>query len=106
LLARIADLRSEDPDRVLAAQLWMQPGGYRCSMPQIDQMVDLANAVPGVVGSQLSGAGLGGCVMVLAADAAIDAAVKALTEGYYAQHNLAPAIDVCIPVEGSGLITL
>ncbi|MDD4891424.1 MAG: NTP transferase domain-containing protein [Phycisphaerae bacterium] len=100
----VADLRSEDPDRVLAAQLWMQAGGYRCSTPQIDAMVDLAAGVPGVVGAQLSGAGLGGCVMVLAADAAVRAVQKTLTEGYYGPSGLEPAIEVCIPVQGSGLL--
>ncbi|MBN2295567.1 MAG: NTP transferase domain-containing protein, partial [Pirellulales bacterium] len=38
----ISDLASEDPQRVLGAQLYMQPGHYRCSMPQIDRMVDIA----------------------------------------------------------------
>lgn len=104
LRSLVADLRSEDPDRVLAAQLWMQPGGYRCSTPQIDTMVDLVTRVPGVVGAQISGAGLGGCVMVLADNAAVKAAQKQLVDGYYAPNKLDPAINVCIPVQGSGLL--
>ncbi|MCG3178113.1 MAG: Galactokinase [Phycisphaerae bacterium] len=106
LRSLIVDLQSENPDRVLGAQLWMQPGGYRCSMPQIDQMVDLAASVPGVVGAQLSGAGLGGCVMVLAADDAVNDARRILVDGYYAPNKLDAAIEVCIPVQGSGLLEL
>jgi len=40
-------------------------GDYGCSLPEIDRIVDFAQAQPGVEGAQLAGAGLGGCVMVL-----------------------------------------
>jgi N-acetylgalactosamine kinase len=41
------------------------PGAYGCSLPELDRIVDIARAVPGVEGAQLAGAGLGGCIMVL-----------------------------------------
>ena len=72
----IADLASEDPQRVLQAQLFMQPGAYACSTPEIDEMVDIASAVPGVVGAQMAGAGLGGCIMILARDQSVPAVRK------------------------------
>ena len=53
------DLESGEPERVERAQLHWQPGSYRCSVPEIDHMVDLALRVEGVVGAQLAGAGLG-----------------------------------------------
>ncbi|HOJ12748.1 MAG TPA: galactokinase family protein, partial [Clostridiales bacterium] len=56
----INDLRSENPERVLRAQIEKQPGGYACSVPEIDYIVDVALGVDGVMGAQLSGAGLGG----------------------------------------------
>ncbi|MCB1126076.1 MAG: NTP transferase domain-containing protein, partial [Verrucomicrobiae bacterium] len=40
-------------------------GGYGCSLPALDRMVDLALRLPGVEGAQMAGAGLGGCIMVL-----------------------------------------
>jgi len=40
-------------------------GAYACSLPDLDRIVDLALRMPGVVGAQLAGAGLGGCIMVL-----------------------------------------
>ena len=49
----------------LNAALHMQPGSYYCSTPLIDEMVDFSLTLEGVVGAQLSGAGLGGCIMVL-----------------------------------------
>ena len=54
------DLASEDPDRVLRGQLYMQPGSYACSTPEIDQMADIAAAVPGVAGARLPAPGWAG----------------------------------------------
>jgi len=99
----IGDLASENPRRVLRAQLYMQPGGYACSTPEIDQMVDIALSVPGVAGAQIAGAGLGGCIMILVRDEAVPAVRKALAAGYYRPRNLEPAAIPCIAVEGAGL---
>jgi len=38
---------------------------YEVSVPELDCLVDAAIAVPGVLGSRLTGAGFGGCVLVL-----------------------------------------
>ena len=66
-------------------------------------MVDIACAVPGVVGAQIAGAGLGGCVMILARRDAVDAVSDALTKQYYSPNNLKPVIINCITVEGASL---
>jgi len=47
-----------------------QNPNFFCSTVRIDQMVDIACSVPGVVGSQIAGAGLGGCIMIVAKKAA------------------------------------
>lgn len=99
----IADLASEDPQRVTRAQLFMQPGAYACSTPEIDEMVDIACAVPGVAGAQLAGAGLGGCIMILAREDAVADVRRALTSRYYRRHDLDPAAIPCITIEGAGL---
>ncbi|MGQ9576019.1 MAG: GHMP family kinase ATP-binding protein [Thermoguttaceae bacterium] len=104
LQRRIADLASENPERVLAAQLYMQPGCYACSTPEIDQMVDVASAVPGVAGAQIAGAGLGGCIMVLSRRESVEAVRRALTAQYYRPRGLQPAVMPCITVEGAGLV--
>jgi N-acetylgalactosamine kinase len=98
------DLISEDPERVSRAQLYMQPGGYGCSTKQIDHMIDIVRTVPGCHGAQLGGAGLGGCIMILAETEAGDAVVKSLTKNYYEPAGLEPMIHVCQPVEGSGML--
>ncbi|NSW92089.1 MAG: hypothetical protein HPY74_15705 [Firmicutes bacterium] len=75
-------------------------------MPEIDYIVDMALRVKGVMGAQISGAGLGGCVMILVEEGAVDALVAKLEQEYYAPRNLEPAVTVCAPVKGSGLVYL
>jgi N-acetylgalactosamine kinase len=99
----ILDLASEDPQRVLRAQLFMQTGAYACSTPEIDEMVDIACSVPGVAGAQLAGAGLGGCIMILAREEAVSDVRRTLTTRYYRRHDLEPAAIPCITIEGAGL---
>jgi N-acetylgalactosamine kinase len=62
--------------------------------------------VPGVVGAQLSGAGLGGCVMVLVRDAGLDELISVLHNTYYAPREAEPATTVCVPVQGSMTLDL
>jgi len=100
----IKDLKSEDPQKVMDAQLSMQPGGYGCSTPEIDLIVDISKRIPGVIGAQLSGAGLGGCVMVLVKENAVDLLISELEKRYYEPKGLNTAITVCIPVKGSSVI--
>ena len=104
--ALIEDLRSEEPSRVSHAQLWTRPGGYACSTPELDRMVDLVNQVEGVIGAQLAGAGLGGCIMVLAKKESAADVEYQLARHYYEPAGLEPAVTVCVPVEGAGLLTV
>ena len=104
LLGLIGDLESGDLDRIDRAQLHWQPGSYRCSLPEIDHMVEISLATDGVVGAQLAGAGLGGCMMVLAHRDAVPRLLKALTKQYYTTQGKAPSILVCRPVAGSGVL--
>lgn len=97
----INDLRSEDPLKILNAQIEMQPGGYACSTPEIDYMVDLTKKVPGVIGAQLSGAGFGGCIMVLVKDNAVDMLMSTLDDEYYKPRGLESGTLIAIPVKGS-----
>ena len=59
--------------------------------------------MPGVVGAQLAGAGLGGCIMILAHHQSVPTVRKALAAGYYRPRGLEPAAIPCITVEGAGL---
>jgi len=104
LLGLMEDLESEDPVRVERAQLIWQSGRYACSLPAIDRMVDIALETEGVAGAQLAGAGLGGCMMVLARREAIPALRRALVSRYFEPEGRPASILVCRPIAGSGLL--
>ncbi len=86
------------------AGLHEQPGSYRCSLPEIDRMVDLARGVPGVAGAQLAGAGLGGCMMVMVHNDMIGALMEKLECAYYRPSGREARLLRCRPIAGAGLI--
>jgi N-acetylgalactosamine kinase len=104
LLRLIEDLESREPDRIERAGLAWQPGRYACSLPALDRMVDVAAATEGVAGAQLAGAGLGGCLMVLVRREAVPALRENLEKAATAMPGPAPAMLVCLPIAGSGLL--
>ena len=87
------------------AALWQQPGAYACSTPEIDLMVDRALECPGVLGAQLAGAGLGGCIMVLVRSENADQVQAALVREYYEPQGVEPRIFVCRASHGSRVFT-
>ena len=104
LVRLIGDLESQNPKFVQRAQLEMQPGGYACSTSEVDYIVDVTNRIDGVIGAQLSGAGLGGCVMILVKEDAVENVIETLEGEYYQPRGLENGITVCVPVKGSGVL--
>jgi galactokinase len=100
----IEDSRSGESGRVEQAALCFQPGGYRCSVDELDRMVDICSRVQGVAGASLTGAGLGGCIVVLVRDDTVDRLRKTLLREYYRPLGREPFMEVCIPVAGAGMI--
>ena len=86
-----------------AEDLWRMTGAYGCSTPNIDRLVDLATGVPGVYGAQLAGAGLGGCVTILARQSAVPRVRATLAREYYRPLGLAPSVWRVRPVAGGGI---
>ncbi len=76
------------------------PGAYGCSLPEIDRIVDLARRLPGVEGAQLAGAGLGGCVMVLAQQQHTAGILQALAAQGIAAEVFRPIAGACSLVMG------
>ena len=70
----------------------------------IDRLVDLADSTDGVVGAQLAGAGLGGCMMVLVRAGALDGLLARLKKEFYQPRKLPVDVHVCTPVAGAGLL--
>jgi len=102
----IRDLASEDPAATARAQLWNQPGAYRCSTQEIDTLVDLALGVEGVAGAQIAGAGLGGCAMILTRSDAVSSLEERLNAAFYVPRGLPPGVIRCTPTAGSGIVAI
>ena len=93
-------LQSEDPDKIIESQIFRQPGAYACSVKETDFLVDLVTPLPGVYGAQLSGAGLGGCIMILCRNDAVEKVKEILQKEYYNPGKLPSGITVCSPTNG------
>ena len=84
-------------------QLYLQPGGYDCSIPEIDEMVDLALEA-GAEGAQISGAGLGGSMMALVKTEDVNRVVGNMISGYYKTRGMKENFIVAAAVEGTCLL--
>ena len=100
----LGDLAGGDRERAYRARLMFQPGGFRCSCEELDQIVGIAKRVPGVLGAGLTGAGFGGCVLALARDEAAEPLLEALGKEYYEPRGLPLAAEACLSVEGAGVV--
>jgi galactokinase len=77
---------------------------YEVTVPQLDVLVEAARAVPGVLGSRMTGAGFGGCTVSLVETAAVDAFRAAVPERYRRDTGLDPKIYVCRAVDGASVV--
>jgi len=102
--ALIGDLESGDLQRVNRARLWRQGGGYNVSVPELDMLVDIALATPGVVGAGLVGAGMGGSIVIVVKDDCTQQVIDNLAEYYYRPRNKEVSAEVVTPVGGLSTI--
>jgi galactokinase len=98
--ALIRDIESGDPQRIERARLWRQGGGYNVSLPELDTLVDIALATPGVAGAKLVGAGMGGCIVAIVKSEHAPQLIENMAEQYYRPRNLPPSAEAITPVGG------
>ena len=79
-------------------------GAYGCSTPRIDSLCALLDRTPGVLGSELAGAGLGGCVLALVEADCAEAVLDVLAREFYAPLGASPAAFVCAPACGASVL--
>lgn len=79
-------------------------GSYNCSTGEIDYLCDLLNSTDGVLGSELVGAGLGGCVIALIEKEKSAAVIDAVNRGYYDKYSLPHAANVYCASSKSSVI--
>ena len=81
------------------------PGGYRCSTQAIDALCRMLDEFPGVLGSQMVGAGLGGCVVALVRKDASLRVVEMLRREYYEKNGLdSGSAHIFVPSSGTAVI--
>lgn len=74
---------------------------YEVSCRELDLLVEIAQSVPGVYGSRMTGAGFGGCTVTLAANDSIDQLRAAVEEQYPKQTQYTPRIFIFNASEGA-----
>jgi galactokinase len=73
---------------------------YEVSCPELDILVDLAQAQPGTVGARMTGGGFGGCTVNLVKAEAVEAFQQAVAAGYLKATGKDPDIWVTFPHQG------
>jgi galactokinase len=76
---------------------------YEVSIPELNTMVEIAQALPGCLGARLTGGGFGGCTVNLVASDQSEAFALALGPEYERRTGLHPEIYICQVSQGAGL---
>jgi galactokinase len=77
---------------------------YEVSSPDLDALVEVAEGVPGVLGSRLTGAGFGGCTITLVRRESVSALIRAIQEAYPARTGLRPHAFEVEPAGRAGVV--
>jgi galactokinase len=79
---------------------------YEVSCPELDLLVELALATPGVYGSRMTGAGFGGCTVTLAQREAVEAMREELVPRYREETGLEPMLFATAPAAGASEVII
>jgi galactokinase len=77
---------------------------YEVSCEELDLLVRIANQLPGVYGSRMTGGGFGGCTVSLVDPDHVEAVESAMSENYTKQTGLKCEIYRALPSAGAGVI--
>ncbi len=104
VLASTEALRSGDMARLgsyMVASHASLRDDYQVSSRELDTLVDLALATPGVLGGRLTGAGFGGCAIALVLPAAAEGAAETIIARYRAATGLPGSAFVTSASQGA-----
>ena len=77
---------------------------YRVSTDELDRLVSLTQALPGVYGARLTGAGFGGCTVSLVAKRALPLFDERVLAPYRELTGRSATMFVCSAVKGAGVV--
>lgn len=106
-LAAAQAMREGDLDRLgelLYASHESLRRDYEVSCPELDRLVELARAVPGVVGSRMTGAGFGGCTVSVVREEALADFTRTVSSGYQEIFGVRPEMYPCRAEQGARLV--
>jgi galactokinase len=75
---------------------------FEVSSPELDALVEIAGAVPGVVAARMTGAGFGGCTVNIVARDAVDRLREAVDNEYPARTGRRARVFAVEPADGAG----
>ena len=75
---------------------------YEVSCAELDFLVDTALAIPGVLGSRMTGGGFGGCTVTMLAPGDVPRFGEEITRAYEARFLVTPQVYACNPSDGAG----
>ena len=77
---------------------------YGITCPEIDELVAITVAAPGVVGSRMTGGGFGGCTVSLVEPDAVAGLRERVERDYQARTGRTPRLWTLRAVEGAGFV--
>ncbi len=104
VLQAVEALRTDDLDtvgRLMSESHNSLRDDYRVSCAELDTIVDIATATPGVFGARMTGGGFGGCAVVLTTPAGHTALARALPAAYHALTGRKCGIRVVCASDGA-----
>lgn len=78
---------------------------FEISCKELDALVEIAWASPGVIGSRMTGAGFGGCTVSLVKQGSEAALVEAVMRDYPARTGITPQVHIVSAADGAGLMS-
>jgi len=79
---------------------------FEISCAEVDTLVAIAQELPGVYGSRMTGGGFGGCTVSLVKTEAAQDIAATMARAYRAATGLDPTIFSCAPAAGAGAVSL
>jgi galactokinase len=76
---------------------------YQTSCPEVDRLVELARAVPGVLGARITGGGFGGCTVNLLEASAVERFRAEVLPGYQRETGLAARLFLSAAADGASV---
>ena len=74
---------------------------FDVSTPELDALCEIGDAIPGIYGSRLTGAGFGGCTLHLVDAAVVEIAANTLAAAFQERYGRRPPTWILRPSAGA-----